>query len=120
MGFFDSVFSLLSSDVYADDNQARDELQSGPGKAYGESHVTPDHKEDASAQKGTEETSKDVKQVSKETDESDKPFTGTAGAEDTEEQAEAKDDDEEEAPEEEEEEEDEPVDPMPRLLEGES
>jgi len=120
MGFFDSVFSLLSSDVHADDNQARDEIQSGDGKAYGEAHETPDHKDDASAQKSTEESSKDVKGTPKETDESDKPFTGEKGSEDTDEQAEAKDDEEEEAPEEEEEEEeDEPVDPMPRLLQGE-
>ena len=123
MGFFDTVLDLFTPVVYADDNQAADELQSGSGKAYGNAdggnaHVTPDSKPNADAQKGTEQSSADLTGTPKETDSSDKPFQGKAD-DDEEEEEEASDDaggDDEE----EEEEEDEPVDPMPRLLQGES
>lgn len=111
MGFFDAVFSAFTSPAYADDNQAADELKSDSGKAYGEAHETPDDKPDVSQQKGTEESSKDVKGTPKETDEDDKPFQGETN--------EGGDEEEEPEEEEEEEEEEEPEDPLPRLKEGE-
>jgi len=119
MGFFDTVLDLFTPVVYADDNQAADELQSGSGKAYGEAHETPDSKPNVDSQKGTEQSSPDLTGTPKETDDSDKPFEGkTDDAEEGGDEEEASDD--AGGDDEEEEEEDEPVDPMPRLLQGES
>jgi len=119
MGFFDTVLDLFTPVVYADDNQAADELQSGSGKAYGEAHETPDSKPNVDSQKGTEQTNPDLTGTPKETDDSDKPFEGKTddadeGGDEEEASEDAGGDDEEE------DEEDEPVDPMPRLLQGES